>query len=184
MNPYIITDTHLGHAKLSEDLLRPKGFSEKIIKHLEEVLNRDSLLIHLGDVSFTEDESWNIRLTELPGKKYLIPGNHDKRSMSWYLSKGWDAVCHTMSFNLFGKKILFSHMPVVADGYDINVHGHFHDFGLEKVKEKEPDLFSILNKKHFLISMEELRYIPIRLNRVVEIFNSGKNYGLRSTTNP
>lgn len=179
MNPYIITDTHFGHAKLSEDILRPKGFSEKIIKNLKGVLSKDSVLIHLGDVSFTEEESWNIRITELPGKKYLILGNHDKRSISWYLSKNWDAICESMSFSLFGKKILFSHMPQVAEGYDINIHGHFHQFGLEKVKEREPKLYAILNKKHFLVSMEETRYIPIRLNRIIEIFNSGKDYGLK-----
>jgi calcineurin-like phosphoesterase family protein len=184
MNPYIIADTHLGHAKLSDDLLRPKGFSEKIIRHLEDVLNRDSVLIHLGDVSFTEDENWNIRLTELPGKKYLILGNHDSRSMNWYLSKNWDAVFESMSFTLFGKRILFSHMPQVAEGYDINIHAHFHEFGLEKVRELEPELYAILNKKHFLVSMEENKYIPIRLNRIIEIFNTGKDYGLRSTINP
>jgi calcineurin-like phosphoesterase family protein len=101
--------------------------------------------------------------------------------MSWFLSKGWDAVCESMSFTLFGKKILFSHYPMAADGYDINIHGHFHQFGLEKVKEMEPELFAILNKKHFLVSMEETKYIPILLNRIIEIFNSGKDYGLRST---
>jgi calcineurin-like phosphoesterase family protein len=179
MDPYITTDTHLGHHKLSDDLLRPKGFSDKIIKHLANVLTKDSVLIHLGDVSFSSEEYWNMLITELPGKKYLVLGNHDSRSMSWYLKNGWDAVCESMSFTLFGKKILFSHQPQKADDYDINIHGHFHNFGLEKVKEKEPELFNILTKKHYLVALEDTNYMPIKLKRIIEIFDSGKDYGLK-----
>jgi calcineurin-like phosphoesterase family protein len=184
MDPWLISDTHLGHIKHIE---RPEGFSEKIIKNLKNVLKNDSILIHLGDVSFGDDESWNNQLTSLLGKKWLILGNHDNRTLSWYASHGWDFVGESMSLKIFGKHILFSHIPMITDAsfmdskgnflrysYDMNIHGHFHNFGAEKVKKKEPEIYKILNKKHYLVCLENLNYQPIKLKRIVELFNAGK----------
>jgi len=184
MEIYIITDTHLGGIKHIERLA---GFSEKIIKNLKNVLNDNTVLIHLGDVSFGDDEDWTTQITSLPGKKWLILGNHDKRTLSWYIEKGWDFVGESMSLKMFGKNILFSHIPMITDAffmdpnghflrynYDINIHGHFHNFGADRVKEMEPEIYKILNKKHYLVCLEDLNYQPIKLKRIIENFNNGK----------
>jgi calcineurin-like phosphoesterase family protein len=181
MNPWIIADTHLGHVGLTEDGFRPAGFSERIIKSLTNVLKPGDLLIHLGDVCFGDDEKWNRALTSLPGKKWLLIGSsHDKKSMTWYIEHGWDWVGESMVLNVFGKRILFSHVPQVVESsallvghysqvkYDLNIHGHFHTFGMATIEEKEPELFKILTPKHHLVALETLHYVPVKLKTIVE----------------
>jgi calcineurin-like phosphoesterase family protein len=93
MNPWIITDSHLGHEGLTEDGFRPAGFSEKILRAMTNNFKGDPI-IHLGDVSFNDDEKWHRAITSLPGKKWLVLGNHDvsNRTSSWFMDKGWDWV--------------------------------------------------------------------------------------------
>lgn len=199
MNPWVMADPHLGHTGLSDDGFRPAGFSEKVIKALS--LNAASCqgkgdpIIFLGDIAFNEEEKWHKAITSLPGKKWLIKGNHDRRSLTWYLDRGWDFVCESMSLTIFGKNILFSHQPQVvqssatishispdpgvarcqgeslhyaATGYDLNIHGHFHNFGAAKVAKTEPHLFKILTPQHYLMCLEKLNYQPVKLDWVVK----------------
>jgi calcineurin-like phosphoesterase family protein len=184
MNPWVIADTHLGHDRLIEDKCRPAGFSERTMTGLTRALTQpDDMLIHIGDVAFNDDEKWNHAITSLPGKKWLILGNHDRKSMTWYLSHGWDWVGVAMVLDIFGWKILFSHMPQLIEGssmvnnhyqtfkYDLNVHGHFHDFSDEKIQTHEQHLFNLLTPRHFRIVLETMSYQPIKLKRIVELSN-------------
>ena len=165
---WVTTDTHFGHEKLSEDGLRPQGFSEKIIKALGMALNPSDVLIHLGDVAFKEEVLWHERLSHIDCKRWLISGNHDKRSLTWYLEHGWHWVGDSMSLTVFGKRILLSHKPRAIGDYDLNIHGHFHDFGMDRVLETEPELHALVTDKHKLVSIERFNYQPITLQRLVE----------------
>jgi len=174
VNLWIITDTHFGNDQFVEGNLRPKDFGERIMKGLGHCpLKPDSVLVHLGDVCMDDDADWNSLLTNsVSGRKWLVIGNHDHKSAQWYLSHGWDWVGDSFSLAEFGKRILFTHKPeILPVGYGLNVHGHFHDFSQEKIKQEEPDLFKLQDKRHFLVSMERLHYQPISLKRVVEIVN-------------
>ena len=162
----------MGHESLTDDGFRPKGFSEKILKNLKRAVTPKTTLMHLGDVSFDKNDYWHDEITQLPWeKKWLLLGNHDKRSESWYLARGWDFVGMEMVQHMFGKKILFSHMPRPIGDCDLNVHGHFHDFSVEKIKEFEPELFALMDAQHYLIALEKLNYEPIKLKRVIELFD-------------
>ena len=163
MKFWIITDMHLGHTKLVEDKLRPEGYSEKILKNLFRVVTINDILIDLGDICFEDCAMWHERLAMLPCKRWLIKGNHDSQSTSWYLGHGWSTVCDSLSLKMYGKNVLFSHIPLIDTGYDLNIHGHFHDFTMERIKEKEPQIYSILNPKHRLVSLEATHYQPMTL---------------------
>ena len=91
MNPWIVADLHFDHIGLSEDGFRPVGFSEKEMRALTNCLKGDPV-IFLGDVSFDNEEKWHTAINALPGKKWLVKGNHDNRSCKWYLDKGWSWV--------------------------------------------------------------------------------------------
>lgn len=174
-NIWLVTDTHFGDTKFVEDGLRPKGYEDKILRGLQNCrLTSDSLLIDLGDVCRENDEEWNKKLTSFPGKKWLVLGNHDKKSASWYLAHGWDWVGKTFSLAIFGRIILFSHRPEPVGSClrpvcDLNIHGHFHNFTQEKIQQFEPELFKLQDENHYLISMEKLNYQPITLKRAVEL---------------
>lgn len=168
MNYWIIADTHFGHDKLCELCDRPKNFNDIILDRFAKTIRPidDSLLIHLGDVCIGNDAFWNRELTNwFPlVKKWLVLGNHDSKSIKWYLAHGWDFVAHTIGLNIFGKQILFSHKPVKDNGYDLNIHAHFHN---SDHRRHEKELIAIKNQKQLLIKLEH-DYAPLSLKKLVK----------------
>lgn len=129
MKIWIIADTHFGHNIMVEKCGRPHDFNEKILSNIEKNVRKEDVLIHLGDFCIGDDKAWHKLFCDYCNcKKWLITGNHDKRTKTWYMENGWDAVADTMSLNIYGKHILFSHSPVdPGDSFDINIHGHHHN---------------------------------------------------------
>ena len=145
---------------------RPEGYERRIHGAIMQCVKPEDVLLHLGDVSLGDDEGAHREyIMKWPGKKILIRGNHDSRSDVWYYGHGWDTVCTMMMIERFGKKILFSHIPQQDLGwFDINVFGHFHDNTHATIREKEPEIASILCSKHILLAVEEINYQPILLD--------------------
>lgn len=166
MNYWIITDTHLGHDKMQEFCGRPEGFENEILLSLSKI-PFDNVLIHLGDICIGEDEAWNKLLLESASCRYkwLVRGNHDRKSMAWYLDHGWDFVADSFSMDIFGGVILFSHIPKVDTGYWMNIHGHFHN---SDYRRHEPELIKIKNQRQILVAMEYNNYQPFNLKTLVE----------------
>lgn len=165
MNYWLISDTHFGHRnmELESYCSRPKLFEDMILRHLLCVKPED-VLIHLGDICIGKDEDWNSTLhTLVKGKKILVRGNHDSKSLTWYTGHGWDFVCDSFSLNICGKNILFSHRPVPENGYDINIHGHCHN-------NEHRDDERTNRGKQILISMELNNYMPYSLRKTVDRF--------------
>ena len=168
MNYWIIADTHFGHEKMEELCGRPKGFEAIILSSLLSLSgDTNSVFIHLGDICIGDDEKWNlVLLSRVPClHKWLVRGNHDKKSMSWYLEKGWDFVADSFILDIYGGDILFSHIPKIDSGYMLNVHGHFHNTNYRK---QEPELVAIKNKRQVLVALEYNNYRPITLKTLVE----------------
>jgi len=157
---WVITDTHFGHSKLIE-YGRPDNFEEQISKNLMSKIDVDDILIHLGDFCFGEDLAWNYWMKNYVfGKHFLVKGNHDNKSNVWYLKNGWDFVCYYFSDSYFGKKILFSHMPLPKmHGVDINIHGHWHDNDHRKIESI--DFYD--ENYHKLLAIEHTNYQPVLL---------------------
>jgi calcineurin-like phosphoesterase family protein len=167
MNYWLTTDSHFGHEMLVEEGLRPKGFEDLIFKYLHNVIKKGDVLIHFGDISFGSDAEWNEKLKVFDCHRWLLIGNHDKRTMSWYLDHGWNFVGDSIRLDIFGYKILMSHIPERDSGYDINIHGHFHDTDHRK---HEPEISALLTDKHVLLALEHNNYQPWNLRTVVEKF--------------
>ena len=159
MNYWIITDTHFGHKKMQEYCNRPEGFEETILKNIHYTVRDDDVLIHLGDFCIYKDEEWHKRfMSACSGKRWLIRGNHDKKSLGWYFDHGWDFVADEIMLTIFGKRILFSHRPVTVGIFDLNIHGHHHN----TVHHPEDKTTS----KHKLIVIEH-EYKPVSLRQIV-----------------
>ena len=163
---WLTTDTHFGHTAMLEYCGRPDNFSEKIINNLTKAVKPNDILIHLGDICIGNDREWNEKLRSVNGKHWLVRGNHDKKSNSWYLDNGWDMVCDQFRDKYFGEIIMFSHKPVVWDGeYDINIHGHFHN---SDHRRHEPELLSIENGYQKLLALEYTNYQPVSLEKFIK----------------
>ncbi len=161
-NYWVIADTHFGHGKLVEKGFRPNGFEEIIFRKLK-VVDKGDVLIHLGDFCWRNDEHWLELFQGVRGKKWLVRGNHDKKSNFYYLEHGFDFVVDEIGMDIFGKRILFTHAPTNIYGYDLNIHGHLHDFSGKRMEESK----NVLTNKHILVKMDH-EYKPVTLKTILK----------------
>jgi len=171
MKYWIITDTHFGHDKMIEYCGRPLEFENLILQNLSKCVNETDLLIHLGDICYWRDEYWHSEIQKIKCAKWLVKGNHDSKSISWYLAHGWNFVGNSFTLDIFGGEILFSHTPVKDTGYFMNIHGHFHN---NEKQNYEPELKELLTDKHILLSMENNNYLPYNLKTIVDKFKKNQ----------
>lgn len=163
MNYYVIADTHFGHNKMPELCGRPEDFSERILRNIANTVGISDVLIHLGDFCFYNEVEWHDRFMEAcKGRTWLIKGNHDKKSTSWYLDHNWDFVADEVKMEMFGKVICLSHKPALyRTDFDVNVHGHLHN------SEHRVYDIDVAKDRYRLITCEH-SYTPISLRRLVE----------------
>ena len=163
---WLITDTHFNHKELIPDCGRPENFEKLIYKGLNLIGEKD-ILVHLGDICVGGDRQVHEDIIKpLKFTKILVRGNHDGKSDNWYLNHGWDFVCERFQDTYFGKRILFSHMPIAwNEDYDINIHGHFHNIN---EKYHEPELKAIKNSYQTLLAVEYTEYEPVLLEKFLQ----------------
>jgi calcineurin-like phosphoesterase family protein len=158
---WFTADWHLGDVRFSRDapLLRPfKSLVDQhqtIIKNINDWVQPDDQLIHLGDV--VVDADYLPLLEQINCKnKTLIRGNYDEGKEK-ELSKYFDGIEEELYYNLSnGDKIYLNHYPINAKTDCFNVVGHIH--GLWKV---QPNMINVgVDAWHFLpVSEEQLLYV-------------------------
>jgi calcineurin-like phosphoesterase family protein len=168
MNIWLTTDTHFKHKMLVREKYRPEDFELRIMHHICNMVKPDDILIHLGDVCMGNDLEVH-SFFNYPLRKWLIRGNHDSKSDHWYLNHGWEFVGRMVVNKWFGKKVCLSHAPVADFGFDINIHGHFHD---NAHRSSEPEFQAIYGPKHKLIALEYTDYKPVLLESVIVKFSA------------
>jgi calcineurin-like phosphoesterase family protein len=165
MKIWLTTDTHLSHARMIE-FGRPPDYEDRILKNFS-VVKEDDLLIHLGDICIGRDEYNHKRFFDVVKcKSWLIKGNHDKKSFTWYMNHGWSFVGEQISLRFGGRDILISHRPVdMKDSlFEINIHGHLHD-NIHRIEEH-----SFFGPKNHLLALERTNYQPVLLENILTDF--------------
>lgn len=164
MRYYVISDTHFNHAPIVEYCNRPEDHEERMLRSMTLAGAADHCLIHLGDLALGGEAEACARVCQhWVGRKVLVMGNHDSKSVSWYMEHGWDFVCESFRMEYCGKKIMFSHMPSPWDGvWDMNVHGHLHNLGHRGHEFRE------LKRWHRLYAPELFNYQPVELSKLVQ----------------
>jgi len=152
---WIIADTHFWHTKLWTQLnpgSRPSQSTNRIIWNWRHMVCPNDTVLHLGDVYLgVPHYEFASRFPHLPGRIYLIPGNHDHKSKRKQLAaRGWQII-EPFSVEYGGKRVMFSHKPEphVPDGA-LNLHGHIHD-------RDSP------SPRHINCCPEKVGYVPITL---------------------
>jgi len=157
-NVWFCSDLHLGHKRIGE-FRAPLVNSEfenrtRILQDWNNnVTKRDTVYV-LGDVCFDVElfDSLN-----LPGRKILIRGNHDRFQTSKYLQV-FDEVEGLLKY----KEFWLSHAPIHPDELrnKINLHGHVH---YETVSDSRYFNCCVENtiklKNQSLISLDQIRVI-------------------------
>jgi calcineurin-like phosphoesterase family protein len=160
MRMFVTTDTHFGHRAMVEKLrVRDPEYEETIIRNWTSMVSKEDMVIHLGDLFLASVDIWHKLAGQLPGRKILVLGNHDRKPISWYLRNGFDFCCNTFVWRMYGLKILFSHAPVLEGGFDLNIHGHLHGNTHHDIE---------CDNRHYAFALEETGYQPRLLKTLVD----------------
>ncbi len=158
---WVIADTHWGHRRLREVLapgIRPPHVDALMVERWWATVGLDEPVLHLGDVFLGDLTAADVpaRFPTLPGRVFLLPGNHDGLDKLAALAAiGWCMV-EPFAVEHQGWTVRFSHQPLedLAEG-ELNVHGHIH-------QNPAP------SPKHFNASVEQIDYRPVSLSRVLD----------------
>jgi calcineurin-like phosphoesterase family protein len=183
LDTFIISDTHFGHANiLKYEPMRKVWLGDypdrRLCELWNETIRANDTVLHLGDYVWKGEEIERYT-KKLNGQKYLLRGNHDRGAQIYlnngflevidYKSKG-EAAYHIAQVD--GLRILFSHYPIISDGFDyvywrtlskvfeeeecdINIHGHVHSMVLG-------------DSRCINASLEAIGFAPIRLGTLLE----------------
>lgn len=167
MKFYLIADTHFGHKRATE-FGRPKNFEQVILANLKKMTKPGDAIVHLGDFAFGSDVKWMREFVKATKgrKRILVKGNHDQKSLSWYVDQGFDFACDGFSMKYGGQTILFTHIPDNYSPweYTMNIHGHLHD---NKHRAGEYPFVGQGELTHKLVSMEWQKCEPVELQKFI-----------------
>lgn len=179
MKNWLISDTHLKHDQVATYCKRPANFTELIDKNVRRLVQPGDTVIHVGDVGIDKAEGpdgFMKYIRDWPGRWILVRGNHDQRSVNWYMDHGFAFACDAMIF----RGAWITHKPwlgYLPDGTHVNVHGHLHnvwDGFIDEDPEKDEDEFSQSLKLgrlprpwNRLFAIEYTNYGPVDFDKFV-----------------
>lgn len=158
---FYIADYHFGHANVIKFDNRPFSSSEEMdkemIKNWNNVVTNDDTVYILGDFCWDTEDRWIEILNQLSGKKVLIRGNHDLKTMSQQLRNKFQDIKDYKEVKDNSKRVLLSHYPIpfyrgAYNGDIVHLYGHIHvtienDF-MEHIREYVNEHDNRGNSKH------------------------------------
>ena len=181
---WLISDTHFGHKGIEKFLMRPATHEVIILSNWVERIRDDDVVLHLGDVFMGKQGNphrWAKIVSRMPGKKYLIMGNHDEFGRELYESAGFEIISPFIQ-----DEYLFSHEPAstvyhrplaTSRLWDINVHGHVH----AQSWSLDHDGYPIEGKKYINVNVDHTRLYPVQfgaLKNKKDVFPTVRGMGL------
>lgn len=170
---WIWSDTHFGHKNIIKFQQRPETHEVIMLSHWIERVKDDDDILHLGDVLMGKQgnpKRWAKVLSRMPGRKFVIMGNHDKNS-SLLESAGFTVID---PFIWDKRGVAFTHRPITTTypgfpewdlqgehgsqplgAWHTNIHGHIH---------KNPHRFEeghlIPSRRYVNVSVECVEFAP------------------------
>ena len=164
---WLISDTHFGHKNIVQYQQRPESHEAIMLSEWVWAVGEDEPILHLGDVFLGKQGNparWSAILGRLPGRKFLILGNHDKAKKSLYEQAGF-----TIIQPFVHRGIAFTHRPISIEfpqeelrDWSINIHGHVH----ANPYRPEHDGTWLEGKTYINLSVEVTDFKPVRLGNV------------------
>lgn len=163
MKEWIISDTHFNHANIATYCDRPDGWHDMIIKRWNEVVADEDLVLHLGDFAIGNAGLQADILKELKGRKILVLGNHDNKSLMWYMRNGFEFACNAVAY----KDLWLTHRPspTLPITCSMNIHGHLHN---NAPNHRDAGEYNILRDDHRLFCLEWTNYRPVQLKNLLK----------------
>ncbi len=130
---WVISDTHFSHVNILKFEADKRPFHSidqmngELIRRWNRVVAPEDPILHLGDLSLGVLESSLPLTTALNGRRYLVPGNHDRissvfnggknreRFLPMYEDAGWTILPEVFRARLAGRGVQVSHFPYAGD---------------------------------------------------------------------
>lgn len=131
---WFTSDTHFGHENIIRFCNRPfknaEEMNSELIRRWRETVPEDGIVFHLGDFAHGSSRLWNDILCTLTGRKYLILGNHDMKSIRQGFMSRFELVTQQMTIRVGGQAIVLNHNPFLCYGGSYRdvwqLFGHVH----------------------------------------------------------
>ena len=151
MKTYVTADLHFGHANVIKFCAHNRGhfkdadhMNEEMIRMWNEIVNPEDTTYILGDVAFMSGYDAALIMMRLNGRKILVEGNHDRKTLKDINFRNQFAEIHTyLDLNYNGQKVIMFHYPIAE--WDqmfrgaVHIHGHVHGkvSGLEEFRVRD-----------------------------------------------
>ncbi len=128
---WIISDTHFGHDNIIKHCKRPKNHDALMLRNWIKMVKKNDVILHLGDLmvwyDFNRVTRWAQVVKHLPGRKYMILGNHDDDIPFWTTKSDWKKKTNfTLVEPFLQNQTYFSHYKNDLGLGLLNIHGHSH----------------------------------------------------------
>lgn len=165
---YFIADLHFDDENIIAYENRPFDhileMNENLIHNWNSVVSKDDEVYVLGDF-VAEGRNLVFFLENLNGRKYLVKGNHDAKSNSYYRRAGF--------YEVYDKPIILndfwilSHEPLYMNTNMpyANIFGHIHN----------SPLYKDYSSHHFCVTVERINYTPISFDEIKKKVMEGKS---------
>lgn len=131
MNAFFSSDWHLGHANIIKYDNRPyksvEEMNQAIIKVYNQTVKPEDSFYFLGDFCMGDHSKAESYLRQLPGNKFFIAGNHDKRETIELYKKYGTYLGHLAEVTVKGKRIVLCHYAMRI--WNKSHHGVWHLYG-------------------------------------------------------
>lgn len=185
---WLISDTHFGHQNIIKFAQRPESHEVIMLSNWIDRIGETDDVLHLGDVFLGKQGSplrWAKVIARLPGRKYLILGNHDKAKTSLYTEIAGFKIIPPF----IHRGLAFSHRPITPEfplhapkgarahtlaasvldagaGWHTNIHGHIHGNTITEAAERHGEQGPMPGKNYINVSVEVHDLAPIQLGSI------------------
>jgi len=168
---WVYSDPHFYHKNIVKfenydgTKMRPwddaEQMTEEMIEWYNELVSDQDRVYILGDVAFTVSNMQTV-VSQLKGRKCLVPGNHEPKKMAKYVDL-FDDVRGYVQRSGF----IMSHIPLHPGSlgrWSLNIHGHTHN---NTVKASSgPDL-EYEDKRYYCACVERTNFRPKLLDEIL-----------------
>lgn len=166
-NVYFIGDLHFGHEKVTkfrQEFKTVEEHDDYICSIWESKIKPKDIVYVCGDVAFTLEGLE--RISGLPGRKFVVRGNHDVFQTVRYLAM-FEEVCGFVKYKHNHQRYWISHCPIHPDELrnGINIHGHVH----ENTVMMRDAIAPYIDDRYINVSAEVIGYEPRTIDELIRM---------------